>query len=308
MKKVLEFRKKRGFSDVISDTFQFFGMYFLPYYKTLGIIIGPAAIVGSILLAKFSVQFLDFRNFNQFPKEDMPGVSAGYLLFLISYILLVSCTYDFIKVTLRKRGEPATTEEVWREVRKDVWKVLTISMYFLIAIVITVFALAILASLLGFASVLIIIPGVVFLFYVLIKLTLSIAAGVLDEMRAGDALVKSWNFVKGNFWPTVGITFVLSLVGGMASTIIRIPVFIAQGISAYHGFNSTGMTGGWSTVLFVSIALGMIASLAGGSLVLIGHALQYYSIAEVREGKGLMDQINDLEIKPEDDKWSEEEY
>jgi hypothetical protein len=308
MKKVLEFRKKRGFSDVISDTFQFFGIYFLPFYKTLAIIIGPAAVVGSILLAKFSVQFLDFRNFNQFPKQDIPGVLAGYLLFMISYLLTISCTFDFIKVTLRKKAEPATTEEVWKEVRKDVWKVLAIGFFFMIGIFVAVFAIAILGSLLGFASIILILPGIVFLIYALIKLTLSMAAGVLDDMRPGDAMVKSWYYVKGNFWPTFGISFVLAMVGGMVSTIIRIPVFIAQGISAYHGFNSEGVSGGWSTVLFISVTLGMLASLAGSSLVLIGHALQYYSIAEVREGKGLMDQINDLEIKSEDDHWGEEEY
>lgn len=307
MEKVLQFRKKRDFSGVISDTMLFIRLYFKPYFAMLGIIIGPAAVVGSILLAKFSLHFMDIRHINQMPSTEIPAAIAGYFLFMLSYLLFATCSYDFIKVTISKKGEAATVEEVWRAVKKDVWKVLGIGLMLLPALFAAIGLMILMGSMMGAFSVFPIIALFVFLFYAYVKLTLTLPAGILDDLNATSAISKSWNFVRGNFWLTFGITFVMAFIGGFASTIIRIPVIIAQVATALHGYNASE-AGGWSTILFISTALSMLASMAGGSLVLVGHTLQYLSIAEAREGKGLMDQINELEIKSEDSSWGEEEY
>jgi membrane-anchored glycerophosphoryl diester phosphodiesterase (GDPDase) len=307
MEKVLQFRKKRDFSGVISDTMLFIRLYFKPYFAMLGIIIGPAAVVGSILLAKFSLHFMDIRHLNQMPSTEIPAAVAGYFLFMLSYLLFATCTYDFVKVTIDKKGEAPTVEEVWRAAKKDVWKVLGIGLMLLPAFVAIVGLMVLMGSMMGAFSVFPIIAVVVFIFYAYVKLTLTLPAGILDDLNATSAISKSWSFVYGNFWPTFGISFIMAMIGGFASTIIRIPAIIVQVVTVLHGYNASA-TGGWSTVLFVSTALSMLASMAGGSLLLIGHALQYLSIAEAREGKGLMDQINELEIKSEDNSWGEEEY
>jgi hypothetical protein len=306
MKNVLEFRKKRDFGDVITDSFRFLGIYAGPYFKTVGIIVGPVAVVAFVLISRHAVNFLTTIYINSITSQELPLVISSYGLLLIAYLLFYTASYDFIKVTVEKQGVAATIEEVWKAVKKDIFKILGVGLLFIVSLVLFVVVVVMLVSVMGSVSSFIFLPLLLYLAYAFIKFTLSMPAAVFDDLNAIDGMHKSWSFVKGNFWATFGISCVLLIIGFCVSLIIRIPIYVVQWTFSQHGVNT--INEGWHALMTVVNVIAMIASMAAYILLVIGHSLQYLSIAEVREGKGLLHQIDELEIKTEEDSWGEEEY
>jgi hypothetical protein len=64
--------------------------------------------------------------------------------------------------------------------------------------------------------ILLVIPGLIFL----VMLSVSIPALIVEDRRGSDALGRSWNLVKGNFWHVVGVIVVAGLITGTISGII----------------------------------------------------------------------------------------
>jgi len=64
-----------------------------------------------------------------------------------------------------------------------------------------------------------VIPGI----YVAIRLWVVAPAVVVENRRGMDAIRRSWDLVKDNWWRILGIVIVVGIIGGVAANILRIP-------------------------------------------------------------------------------------
>lgn len=80
--------------------------------------------------------------------------------------------------------------------------------------------LSLLATIAGFIAL--IIPG----FYVVIRLAVVLPASVAEGRGPGEALSRSWELVKDNWWRTLGILTVLSLLGYVIAALLAIPLAV----------------------------------------------------------------------------------
>jgi len=72
----------------------------------------------------------------------------------------------------------------------------------------------------GLATLALIIPGI----YVGVRLLVAPQAVVADELGPVEALRRSWDLVRDNWWRVLGIWIMLGLLGAMAGLVLAVPV------------------------------------------------------------------------------------
>lgn len=111
----------------------------------------------------------------------------------------------------------------------------------------------------GFA--LLVIPGI----YLSVMLSMSTYSFIVDGKRGMSALVQSWNYVKGYWWPVFGRLVFLTVIV-LVVTIILGAVFGVSGSSHENymshrgGFSSLGMVLNQALSLFVIVPFSLIFS------------------------------------------------
>ncbi len=123
------------------------------------------------------------------------------------------------------------------------------------------------ASLFAFPLVL----GVVALFaWVGIKLMVAPAAVVIEELGAFAGLRRSWKLTRANWWRILGITLVVSILVGVISQVVLIPVSflpaVLAGVVSPHGGSGQDAT--------LAVILGIVTAVVGALVGGVGFAFQ----------------------------------
>jgi hypothetical protein len=276
MKQPIELRKLRDFGQIINDSFTFLKENFKPLFKSLFIICGFFILVGivSTVFTYMNISTVFNLNINSYAQSKpleyfiSAFVSAFILLITQAFIYLVTLCY--ISVYLQKNNATPTLEEVWGYFRYYFFRVLgsTILIYFILII--------------GF--MLCIIPGI----YLAPVSYLIIPIIVIENSSFGYAFNKSFRLIKNNWWLVFGVIFIMSLIVGVASSIVSLPITIIT-----LGDRFLSLKGFKLPLLIVFSVLRNILLLAY-VLPAIAVCLCYFNLAEEKDGTGLLDRIGKL--------------
>jgi hypothetical protein len=129
----------------------------------------------------------------------LAGAIAALIAVLISAVLQAAILRAAAQATI---GDPVDVEASYRYGLKRLWSVILVSI--LVGLVVAV----------GF--ILLVIPGIIFLVF----LSVSIPVLIVEGRRGTEAMGRSWNLVKGNFWHAFGVIVVAALIVGIISGII----------------------------------------------------------------------------------------
>jgi hypothetical protein len=129
----------------------------------------------------------------------LAGAIGTLIAVLISAVLQAAILRAAAQATI---GDPVDVEASYRYGLKRLWSVILVSI--LVGLVVAV----------GF--ILLVIPGIIFLVF----LSVSIPALIVEGRRGTEAMGRSWNLVKGNFWHAFGVIVVAALIVGIISGII----------------------------------------------------------------------------------------
>lgn len=279
----IELRQQRDFSAVISTGFQFIRQNWKELYRPLVFICLPIYLVASVLFGNF------FRTvFASAQGGDVAGIMAGmgtmmigYLLMAVSMLLLYAMVYEYMRFYMVNKGLKPTMGELWKETSKQL---------------VSYFVIGLLAGVISSFGVILLIVGAIWLGIVF---TMSFPLRAFERAEIGDCIGRSFKVIKGRWWMTFGLVIVLTMLIGFISYIIYLPFLIFTGFSAMSsadamadpaermGWLMTGMMiiGGVVNILlmpFLQVPLGL-------------HAL---SLIEEKEGRGLMDRVDDLQVNP----------
>ena len=134
-------------------------------------------------------------------------------------------------------------------------------------------AVALIASMEGM-GILLLIPlflGFVALFiWMYIKLMVAPAAVVIEELGALDALRRSWKLTRANWWRILGITLVVSIMVGIVSQVVMIPVTLLPPLMA----SFISPHGGSGQDMAIAVAIGIITAVLGALAGALGYAFQ----------------------------------
>jgi hypothetical protein len=129
----------------------------------------------------------------------LAGAIGALIAVLISAVLQAAILRAAAQATI---GDPVDVEASYRYGLKRLWSVILVSI--LVGLVVAV----------GF--ILLVIPGIIFLVF----LSVSIPVLIVEGRRGTQAMGRSWNLVKGNFWHAFAVIVVAALIVGIISGII----------------------------------------------------------------------------------------
>lgn len=280
----IELRQRRDFSAVISTGFQFIRQNWKTLYRPLVFLCLPLYIVASLFMGSF------FRTIYAHPGDpgavlgSMGGMSLGYLLMALSMLLMYTLVYEYMRFYMLNRGMAPTVGDLWKEASRQL---------------LPYFAIGLLAGIIAMFGLILLFFGALWL---AIVFTMALPLRAFERADIGDCISRSFKVIKGHWWETFGLVLVLGMLIGFVSYFIYLPFLLLTGFSAMSGVDVTGDPGafgermGWMMTVFMLVA-GVVNVLLQPFLqVPIG--LQALSLIEEKEGRGLMQRVEEATAPP----------
>ena len=280
----VRFRKVREFGENLNDTFLFIRQNFKP------LLLSFFAICGVFMLGKaiFSgiYQSRSFGIFDQFSMRARSGradpwgtiFSAEYFIYILfalaSYVAMKVVLAAYIKYYVENNGAQPSIENVWEIFKKYFFRILIYSIpIFLLMCVGFVFCL---------------IPGI----YLLVVFTPFDIILVMEDCSFSDAFNRCFTLVKENFWISFAIYFIAGIIYYIATLIISVGVGAIVGAATYVTTKDVGTTAGMVTS-FLNLFAGVFYI-----IFFVSAALQYFNLAELHDGTGILQQIESIGGEP----------
>lgn len=277
-----DFRQERDFGAKIGATFEFIGAHWRPLGKCLTYFVIPAALLMGLAMGVSQNQLLGsaqtdavgsaerMQNFsNQFSN---PYYWLGILSSVISSILLGATVYGYVLVRMALPPEQEVTP---RLVGEQISR-------FALRMFLSALAMGILIAL---GCLLLVIPGM----YLAIGLSFVWAIQVLENITVSQAISRSIYLIKGYWWSTFGLLFIMSIILGLVAAIFQVPYMLSVVAKMLH----------WSFVSsdVLMVASSMLASVGQMllySMLYVALLFQYFNLVEKKEGLGMRNLVASL--------------
>jgi hypothetical protein len=327
--KAIEFQRTRDFSRKLNATFEFIRQNFKPLCKSILIIAGPSTLVGSAMAGSLFGEFLSFSSAMQ-QGGVTPENGSNYLL-SVSFWLQIILMFVFLTIGFvvglatinaylllyeKKKSNKIEVNEVWQQVLAMFWQYLGTSILFFIIFILAYLVLLIPIFVLGEISPFLIIIGFFIFFggiiFLLFSSSLTYFVQTYEKKNFLDSLIRSFRLVNnGKWWSTFGLTMLLYLIASTVSSIFIMPYYIVSFINSLHSINTGTViepSSDWKIWTIVFFTLYYMANMLMAALPNVGIAFQYFNLVELKEAKGLMNQIENLGQSATTDKRPEEHY
>lgn len=279
----IELRKQRDFSAVISTGFQFVRQNWKTLYRPLIFICLPPYLVASFFFGSF------FRTVMVDAQAGYVGsfgtsfgsMGLGYLLMIFSALLMYAMIYEYMRHYMQNHGLPPSTGELWKATSRQ------LPAYF---------AIAVLAGILIFAGVFLLIVGALWL---AIVFTMAFPLRSFEGAGITDCIGRSFKLIKGHWWETFGLVLVLAMLIGFLGYFIYLPFMMLTGFGAMSGLENPAEMGermGWMMTVFMMLS-GVVTVLLQ-PLILVPVGLQALSLMEEKEGRGLLERVEQATMPP----------
>jgi hypothetical protein len=299
-------RKVRDFGEKIGDTFVFlrgnfrqlaiaFLVFALPLLA-VGVFIQSTALTGlySALL----------RGVMDRP-EDLLTVDFlwYFLVILFTSASYATAMYAYMRLYEEKdRRAPAMQELGQLYIRK----VFPVFFHFLLLGLLFTLAAVVIAVLLGFITPVLSVLAIIVLFvYAGVVFSNLLVTVVAEDRSFGVAFSRCFYIIRGQFWSTLGLLFVLYLIFAILSSIVNVL------FGAFFGLGSFVSSGGdmekMKTYLLISALLQAAAQIFY-MIFNIGVGLNYYSLLEEKEGVDLETRIDAIGTFTRQSHHTDEEY
>jgi hypothetical protein len=309
----IDFRERRDFGQVMNAGFAFIRLHFKPLGRIILFIVGPLALVGSILpslaMLALSSQSMDAMRYSY------TSFSVNFFSFVIAFTLLIAIVNHYVLIYVREQPEKITLAQVWKAVRKDFFKVFftLVGGVFVFGIVYTgfIFVIGIVATGTGIGAVfsnsgiVAIVLGLLLL-AVFISVTVGILAVALMlfiirlQERRGffNAMGRFFDLARGSWWQVLGLQFVSLIIQFSVLMVIYLPYYLFL----ISGFMLGAREDSYLLQMITFLFFGIVAALLNVfslSLSLIMTALQYFSLVEKKEAVGLLEEIERMGTQTE---------
>jgi len=289
-KKIIQFRKQRDFGDIISDTFSFVRYEFQPFFGTVLKIAGPYVF---LFLASFAGYTFFFGSLNQFGATTF-GIDQGLedaeiflflglllVLFVCSIaanIMLTGSVMSYIRNYTENDGK-VNFQEVKSYTYQKFWSLLGLGILYGMTV--------------GLGLVFCILPGI----YVLVVLALSGPILMMENKGAGDAYQDSFSLIKGEFWITLGIFFVMwiiVMIGSGALGLLQVMCsWLEMGIFSGE-FDAETFDLYQDPVYIILELVNNLVQMLMNLILLVTACLVYFHLHEQKNSTGALERIGNL--------------
>ncbi|MGI9551603.1 MAG: hypothetical protein ACR2MT_10415, partial [Aurantibacter sp.] len=241
----IELKVHRDLGAIITDYFSFlkqnikkFSNIFLNYN---GLFLIGLLVVSYFLVSGF-IGMITYTNNYQYLEASEKNMEETYMtylviggvLFFFIFMAVAIMNYSLAGSYMVKyeefSGNNFDKKEVWDYFKKRFGKIFLFTVLMVVMfIVVYIFGVVLLfIPLLGILAYYIIMFGALAWFGV------SFFAMLNEDKEVMDAYSEGWQFVRKNFWKSVGVNFILGLLNGMLSLVALIIPGIVVGLYTFH--------------------------------------------------------------------------
>jgi hypothetical protein len=324
--RAIEFQRARDFGKKLNATFEFIRQNFKPLGKSILFIAGPPVLVGSIIAGSFMGEFLSLGLTAQSNPEALSSyfltvsfwtqMMLMFVFLTISFVVAIATINCYLILYDQRKTNQIEVSEVWDKVRNAFWPYLGSSILFFVLFIIAyvillipIFILANISGVLVVFGVLFVIGGIVFLLF---SSSLTFFIQLYENKNFLDAVGRSFKLVNnGKWWSTFGLIMVLYLIMMTVSYVFIIPYYAVLFTNTLHSVSTATEvepSSSWKIWTIVFFTLYYMAQMIMYALPNVGIAFQYFNLVELKEAKGLMNQIENLGQSSTPDNRPQEHY
>lgn len=300
VKPPFELRQRRDFGQLISGSFALMRQHGRPLYRAIAVSCLPLLLFGAYLIGGGFGQMLGARTQDPFTSTGdrfaYGGIMIGvaYLLFALLIVFLHALVHEFLRAHDRGEGSSATTSFLVKRALGRLFHYLGIlillglmaggaAVVFVLLILLEEPVLSVVAVLGMLAAVL----------AVTTYASLASAAQAVERAGVTTAMHRSFMLVRGDFWPTLGVSMVMGLIAGAIGYIVQILGVVVMMLLMFLGASGDpeAMNSVMPMVMSVFFGLQFGVMLFTYPLPCACMVLKFCSRVEETEGHGLRSRI-----------------
>lgn len=309
MEEKINFRKTRDFGETFNVSVKFLRQNFKLFFQSLIFIAGPFVLISAISGAFYQSSALSMFSITRMGQSDiLSQFGWTYLIFILTTIIanmvLLSTVFSFLINYMEKGPAGFTINDVGRKVIKNIGNVFSV---FFILLLLTIIILALIFAIIFLIAsslpVLGLIVGIALFFGLLIvipPLMWQFSAVYLVKMTEGrsvfNSLSRTSNVMRGNFWWTWIIMVCAVMAVGIISFVFALPQAVYQVILMFSHLKDASGEVSIPFLIVASVCTFCSTLLYSGLYVI--SAFHYYSLAEQKDGIGLMERIDEIGKTP----------
>jgi hypothetical protein len=218
---------------------------------------------------------------------------------LVSSVMTYATINCYIVLYIQKQTNKITVSEVWTKVRSVFWMYVGTMVLFVILVLAFYLVIALpmvfLAAIAGKFIFLLIFAFLIIVTYFLISISLMLFIRTYEKKGFFDSMFRSMKLVRGKWWSTFGLIMLLFVIVMVISYILVLLYTIIAGFTAFHSVNdgnSQDIAERMPLFMGIYMVLLYLLQTTLQSVPQTGIAFQYFNLVELKESKGLMDQID----------------
>ncbi len=289
----IDFRKERDFGEIFSATFDFIKQEYKRFGYVILLYVLPFLVLSALLMIlvqsnyisniKNLVESAPYGNFS-----SLGTMMLFYLLIMLCYLIaqtmLVTATYSYIALYVKKGKDEFVVADVWDKMKSYFFPVLGANI--------------VIGFIIGIGFVFCILPGI----YLGISLSVILVALIFEGKGFSAAFSRSFELTKQDWWMTFLIVIIAGLLVYVLTLVIQIPAMIIgigsfwtniresisdpeKAINSMDIFNS-----GYIIVTSISSVLTYVLYIIP-KLIL---SFWYFSLVEKKEKPSLMEKIEQI--------------
>ncbi len=310
----IELHEERNFSAKINAAFEFVKQNFKGLLKPIIYIALPASLLAGFFLSDyFSFLLGNIGNNGMFDSPAsimrMAGSYFGLLITVsLAYLLLSTVIYAYISLYDKDKEQEITNSMISAKVKSRFWRFLGYNFVYgiivgiIIAIVVGIIFVPTIylmtkVPVLGILLYIFFLLAFIVVIYFLMALTYILQNVIFfEDLSLTETFSRTMKLLKGNWWSTIGLFFVVGLMLNVVLGIFIIPLYIVMILNGI-GIDMDGL--GKLLTILTSIFM-MLGSFIITPLLQVPMSFQYFNLVEKIDGTGILKQIGKIGIEADE--------
>ena len=305
----INFRQARDFGETFNVSVKFFRQNLKLFFQSLIFIAGPFILISAIAGAFYQSHAVNMFSMIKSGQSDIfSQFGWTYLIFILAtiltHIVLLGTVFSFMINYMEKGPSGFMVNDVGRTLVKNIGNLISV---FFVLILLTIIALAIIIGLVyvmaSIATALGVLFGIALFFGFLIMfppLMWQLSSVYLVKMQEGKGIFESLNrtrkVMRDNFWWTWLIIVCAVFAVGLISLIFALPQAAYSFILMFSALKDASSEPSIFFLIVATVCTFCTTLLYSGLYVI--SAFHYYSLAEQKDGVGLMERIDEIGNTP----------
>jgi hypothetical protein len=310
----INLRQSRDFGETFNTSIKFLRQNFKPFFKSLLFIAGPFLLISSLAGAFYQSSAVKMYSTSMrvdYTSNVLEQFGWAYLFLILTAIIanlvLVGTVYSFIVNYMEKGPGEFTVNDVANTLIKNIGNILTVFFCItLLSILIICIVVGIAIAIGGTIPILGVLLGIGLFFGLLIifppliwQLSVVYLVKMHSDLGPFAAFGKTREVMRDNYWWTWVIVVCSSIGIGIIGLVFALPQGIFQAIMMFSNISGGGTSEGVSIAFLIVATICTFCTTLLYSLLYVINGVHYFSLAEKKDGLGLMDRINEIGNTPD---------